>query len=323
MATPKPVRWGILGTADIARESFLPALRHVGGQAYAVAGRDRARTERYAREHGVERAVQGYEALLDDSAVEAVYVALPNTLHEEWTVAALQRGKAVLCEKPLGMTPAEVDRMIDAAETHHALLWEAFVFPFRRQFDQVIGWIRSGAIGSLLAVESSFHFRLARRPNIRWDPQLGGGALYDLGCYPIHLATLLFGAGATAARATMRPDPSGVDAEVTATADFPTGTLTFHVGFLRPYDTFTRLVGDEGSIWMTNPFHPEAHDRAFLQRGEALTIHQHPDPEPSFAGALRHIQAVLRGEEAPRWTAVETARPTATTLELVRRSWPT
>jgi predicted dehydrogenase len=321
MATHSPVRWGILGTADIARESFLPALRYVGGQAYAVAGRDRDRTERYARDQGIDRTVQGYEALLDDPAVEAVYVALPNTLHAEWTVAALQRGKTVLCEKPLGLRPAEVERMIQAAEANRALLWEAFVFPFRRQFDQVQSWLRSGAIGSLLAVESSFHFRLARRPNIRWDPDLGGGALYDLGCYPVHLATLLFGAGATGARATIRPDVSGVDAEVTATVDFPTGTLTFHVGFLRPYDTFTRLVGDQGSIWMTNPFHPEAHDRWFLQRGDDLTMGQHPDREPSFAGALRHIHAVLRGEEAPRLTAAETARPTAETLDVVRRNW--
>src|SRR5689334_13186554 len=112
MSTGGPVRWGIVGTANIARGQFLPALRAAGGVAAAVAGRDLARTERYAREHGVERAVHGYQALIDDPDVAALYIALPNSLHAEWTIRALEAGKPVLCEKPLTGILSDTERVL-------------------------------------------------------------------------------------------------------------------------------------------------------------------------------------------------------------------
>ena len=110
-----PVRWGIMGTANIARAQFLPALQAAGGTAAVVAGRELARTEQYAREHGIERAVQGYEALIDDQDVGALYIALPNSLHAEWTIRALDAGKPVLCEKPLSGVLADTERVLEAA----------------------------------------------------------------------------------------------------------------------------------------------------------------------------------------------------------------
>src|SRR5580704_3893444 len=122
------VRWGIIGTANIARAAFLPGLRQAGGVAAAVAGRDAARTGQYARDHGIERAIAGYQNVIDDPAVDALYIPLPNSLHAEWTIAALRAGKPVLCEKPLCGSLAETMRVIDVARQTGTLLWEAFVF---------------------------------------------------------------------------------------------------------------------------------------------------------------------------------------------------
>jgi predicted dehydrogenase len=177
-----PVRWGIIGTARIARTAFLPGLREAGGVAAAVAGRDQQRAELFARENGVERAVAGYQRLIDDPAVDALYIPLPNALHAEWTISALRAGKPVLCEKPLCATLAETERVLAVAGETGTLLWEAFVFPFRDQFSRLTGLLAGGEIGDLREIQSSFHFQLSRGDDIRLSSELGGGALNDVGC---------------------------------------------------------------------------------------------------------------------------------------------
>ena len=132
MSTREPVRWGILGTANIARGQLLPGLAESGDVAVVVGGRDRDRTEAFARENGVERAVGGYQAVLEDPDVDAVYVPLPNPLHAEWAAAALEAGKAVLCEKPLTTNPDATRTLLEVADRSGGLLWEAFVFRSRR-----------------------------------------------------------------------------------------------------------------------------------------------------------------------------------------------
>ena len=171
------IRWGIIGTANIARAQFLPGLRAAGGIAAVVAGRDAGRARQYASEHGVERAVAGYQRVIDDPAVDALYIPLPNSLHAEWTIAALRAGKPVLCEKPLCGSLAETERVLTVAAETGTLLWEAFVFPFHEQFVRVTGLIADGAIGELREIQSNFHFSISRPDNIRLSRDLDGGAL--------------------------------------------------------------------------------------------------------------------------------------------------
>ena len=134
----EPVRWGILGTAGIAEGAFLPGLQDAGdGIALTVASRDGARAEAWASDQGVARGVQGYETVIEDPEVEAVYIPLPNGLHADWTIAALEAGKTVLCEKPLCGTVAETERVLAAARSAPGSLWEAFVFPFHDQMERV------------------------------------------------------------------------------------------------------------------------------------------------------------------------------------------
>jgi predicted dehydrogenase len=310
------VRWGIVGTAGIARAQFLPALRQAGGVAEAVAGRDAARTQQYARDNQVERAVEGYASLIADPAVDALYVALPNALHAEWTICALQAGKPVLCEKPLCGRLPDTERVLAVAEQTGTLLWEAFVFPFHPQLQEIRKLLADGAIGQLMEIKSSFHFLLRDPADIRFSRELEGGALLDVGCYPVRIAQELFGPGYESAWANATMGGAGVDVDTWGVLGYSGGRrLMFSCGLGRSYDTFTTLEGTEGRIRVTNPFHPSrsdsyqlvtpgADDRTFSARAE----------ERSFTAAIRHIQAAIKGNEEPRQLAVETSLPTARAL---------
>ena len=198
------VRWGIVGTANIARRSFLPGLRAAGGLPAAVAGRELARAQDYAQANGIERAIEGYQNLIDDPDVDALYIPLPNGLHAEWTIQALRAGKPVLCEKPLCGTLSETKRVLGVARETGTLLWEAFVFPFHTQMKRIRGLLAGGAIGELREIQSDFHFMMSGSANIRLSRALEGGAVNDVGCYPVRLARELFGADHESAWATAR-----------------------------------------------------------------------------------------------------------------------
>ena len=309
-------RWGIIGTANIARGSFLPALRQAGGGAVAVAGRDAARTGQYAREHGIDRAVVGYQRLIDDPDIDALYIALPNSLHAEWTIRALRAGRPVLCEKPLCGTLTETEQVLAVARETGTLLWEAFVFLFHGQFERVAALVADGAIGELREIQSTFHFRVGRPGNIRFSADLKGGALNDVGCYPIRLARSLFGADHESAWATAERGGQGVDVDCWGTLGFPGGRrLLLSAGLRRDYDTFTRLLGTSGQIHLTNPFHPGASDHYELHAaGNQAGLIPAGADEPSFTAAIRHINAVLAGQAEPRQLAVDTSLSLALAL---------
>src|SRR4249919_1913121 len=168
------VRWGVIGTASIARRFFLPAVREAGGEAAAVAGRDAERTSRWARDNAVVRAVVGYQDLIDDPGVDALYIPLPNALHAEWTIRALRAGKPVLCEKPLTGSLLETEQVLAVARETGTPLWEAFIFPFHDQMRRLRELIADGVIGDLREIQSNFHFVLARDGNIRMSADLAG-----------------------------------------------------------------------------------------------------------------------------------------------------
>jgi predicted dehydrogenase len=314
-AGPAPVRWGIMGTANIARAAFLPGLRHAGGVAAVVAGRDLSRAQDYASANGIERAVAGYERLIGDPDVDALYIALPNSLHAEWTIRALTAGKPVLCEKPLCGRLEETRRVLAVARETGTLLWEAFVFPFQEQLAQVRELVAGGAIGELREIQSSFHFSVTKPDNIRMFASLEGGALNDVGCYPIRLAFELFGAEHDSALASAQPGGHGIDLESWGVLRYPGGRrLLLSCGLNRAYDAFSRLLGSAGQIHITNPFHPGAGDyfQVLAPRAEPRTVAA--SGVPSFGPAIAHIQAVLAGEQEPRLLAVDTALPTARAL---------
>jgi predicted dehydrogenase len=318
------IRWGILGTAGIAEGAFLPALAEAGGGVPAVvASRATARAESWAAANGVARGVEGYATVIEDPDVDAVYIPLPNGLHAEWTIAALEAGKAVFCEKPLCATPEETARVLAVARSATAPLWEAFVFPFHEQIDRVRETLARGEIGEVRELGSRFHFVLDDPGDIRLFAELAGGSIQDVGCYPIRLARLLFGAEPEPERAIADAvwTEDDVDIELWGGLRFPGDRrLLFSSGFLTPFDTFTRVIGTGGELRITNPFHPEPHDTWSVVRGDEVSVTPAvPSGERSFTPAIRHIHRALRGLEPPRHLAVDEAQGNADAIASLLR----
>jgi predicted dehydrogenase len=328
VAKPDTIRWGIVGTANIARAQFLPGLREAGGgRPVLVASRDGARAAAYAADQGIDAGVADYAALVESPDVDAVYVALPNALHAEWTIRALRAGKAVLCEKPLCVGSAQTRDVLDVAAAAAAPLWEAFVFPFQAQHQRLTGLLADGAVGEPAELYSAFHFLLSNPANIRLDAALGGGALADVGCYPVRLALELFGATPeprAAACTALTEGPAGsteaVETDAAGIVTFGARRLLLTCGFKRSSDTASSVLGAAGQIQLTNPFHPGPADTLTVLRPRAAPVVEHPTRDQrSFTAAIRHIHAVLRGDCAPRHTAAEFALPAARVLEQLQR----
>jgi predicted dehydrogenase len=306
-----------MGTANIARVGFLPGLLAAGGGvALCVASRDLARAQEFASRHGIERAYGRYEDVLEDDRVEAVYIPLPNTLHAEWTISALRAGKPVLCEKPLTLSVADTDRVLEVARETESYLWESFVFPFHRQIRRILKLIADGELGEVRVVHSSFSFTLRNRNNIRLSRDLGGGALFDVGCYCIRLARLIFAEEATGGTALAVWAPEGVDEQMHGVLAFPHDRrLLFSCGLRGPNDSFTRVLGTQGELRMSNPFHPRQDASLEIFRGDEVQREDASDGGPTFAPLIAHIQAVLRGKESPRHLAIDEALGNAIAIE--------
>jgi D-xylose 1-dehydrogenase (NADP+, D-xylono-1,5-lactone-forming) len=249
MELPK-VRWGVLSTSNIGRRAVLPAIqRSSNGELVAVASRDAEKARAFAGELNIPRAYASYEQLLADPEIEAVYIPLPNSLHHEWTIKAAQAGKHILCEKPLALDAAECAEMEAAARDNGVLLMEAFMYRFHPQTKRVIELLRQGAIGQPRLLHAAFTFRLTNPANIRFQADLGGGALMDVGCYCVNVSRTLFDAEPIEAQAFASWSAGGVDEQML-------GSLRFAGGGYAQFDcalTLARresyqVVGTEGVI---------------------------------------------------------------------------
>ncbi|HZU13457.1 MAG TPA: Gfo/Idh/MocA family oxidoreductase [Chloroflexota bacterium] len=318
----KQVRWGVMSTANIAAGNFLPSLRASGnGMAAAVASRSLEAAQDFARRQDIPQAVEGYGALLQDDSLDAIYIPLPNNLHAEWTIASLRAGKAVLCEKPLCLTVEETERVLAVARETGRLLWEAFVFPFNRQSARLREILDSGAIGEPAEVMSTFHFRLTRTTDIRLNPETGGGALYDVGCYSIRLADLVFGVTPDRAAGMMTRTDSGVDATTEAVLNYPDrGRLVLSCSIALSYDTQSAVAGTEGEIRLSQPFHPLPDATLRLTTRGETHIERLGTEEPTFTEAVRAMNAAILGQSAPEHLAINEALPVAVGMQLIREA---
>jgi len=320
MSCTDSVRWGLIGTANIAARAFLPALQAAQGVPAMVGSRSTERGTAWAREHGVGRCGY-YSDVLDADDVDAVYIALPNDQHVEWAGRAAAAGKAVLCEKPLGLTPASVTRLTEVAG-RDAHIWEAFAFAFHPQTALIRSVIDGERLGECVQIDSEFHFRLSGPDNIRWSAERGGGTLFDVGCYPIRLARLIYGAEPIAASGHATKTGHEVDTEIAGVLDFPSERrLLFSAGFRRPASTFTRIIGTKAELRVSNPFHPTPADTVELwQDGSTLQSWPASDAHAgtAFEHAIRHIHAVLREDAEPQHTVGTDAVGQAVAIELIR-----
>ncbi len=309
------VRWAVLGSGWVVQHSFLPALERAKSGRLEMVGSRQGSANRLAQSLGIPSG--SYQDVLENPRIDVVYVALPNHLHETWVLRALQAGKHALAEKPLGLDVASVDRMLEAARTQGRFLWEAFAFPFRQQMAQVVRLLADGAIGRVRHLQTVFYSSIEDRANIRWERTMGGGALYDVGCYPVHMAGYLFGESESAHAFTVVT--RGVDVEVNGQVAYQDGrTLQFLAGLNRPYETWGQVLGATGRLLMTNPYHPTPTDRIVVRTAAGERDYPAAQGEVTFQCMVSHVNAAILGAEAPKHLTSESALRTARTLERLR-----
>ncbi|MFW6205199.1 MAG: Gfo/Idh/MocA family protein [Actinomycetota bacterium] len=252
----EPVRWGVLGCAAIAVRKVIPAMQQAANcDIIAIASRDADRAREVAAGLGIPRAYSTYDALLADPDVEAVYIPLPNSMHAEWTKRAADAGKHVLCEKPLALNASEARRMVDGCRAAGVSLMEAFMYRLHPMWVRVRDLVAQGRIGELTAIQTFFAYHNVDPENIRNIAELGGGAVMDIGCYPINVARMMFDAEPTQVSAAVRRDREfGTDVLTSVMLDFAGRHATFTCGTQLEPDQRVHLHGTEGRLLVEIPF---------------------------------------------------------------------
>lgn len=257
---PDKIRWGILSTANITDALLEPLRRSPRSELMAVASRNLERARAYATEKGIPTAYGSYEALLADPAIDALYNPLPNTLHCEWTVKAAEAGKHVLCEKPLTPTLAELDQVEAAAKANNVTIFEAFMYLHHPQTLKAREMIQAGQLGELQLINSWFAYFLPPedRHNIRLNPELAGGSLWDVGVYPNSLAIVMANAGPPVeVWASQMKGETGVDVSLIGQMKFANGVIAqISCGFRCPFREGAQIVGHDGMIQIDHPWKP-------------------------------------------------------------------
>jgi xylose dehydrogenase (NAD/NADP) len=311
------VAWGFLSTANINRKVLAGARESAALDAVAVASRDQARADAYAREHGIERAHGSYEALLEDPEVEAVYISLPNSLHVEWSIRTLQAGKHVLCEKPLTRREREAEEAFDAADDAGRILMEAFMYRHNPQTRRLTELVAEGAVGRLQLVRAAFSFPVQGEGNVRLNAALDGGSLMDVGCYCVSGARLLAGEPERVYGEQVVED-TGVDVLFCGTMRFEGGVVAqFDSGLFLPHRDELEAIGDEGSLFLDDPWHCTS-PGILLRREdgeEAIPV----EAADSYRLELENMSAAIRGEAEPL-LGREDALGQARALEALYRS---
>lgn len=282
------VNWGVLGYARIAKNSIIPAIaRADNARLYGVASRNQADlpTGEWEQSYG------DYAALLADPAIQAVYIPLPNSLHKEWVLRALEAGKHVLCEKPIGLTAAEAQEMQQAAVQHNRLLMEAFMYQYTDRVRVIKQVLESGVLGELRHINVSFRFLLDRPNTIKMQPALGGGALYDVGCYPVNFIGMVTGRLPVRCKALCETD-QGVDTNLSALLQYEDGLIAnIHCGFNAYGRNYAEIIGTKGMLIVDKPF---LDDAGALHLHTAEGVRELPVSESDrYQAEIRHFSSAV------------------------------
>lgn len=324
------VRWGIISTALIGTEKVIPGMQAANCcDIRAIASRELSKAEQAATALGIPQAYGSYEELLADPDIEAVYNPLPNHLHVPVSIQALEAGKHVLCEKPIALTAAEGQQLVDAAAQHPELkVMEAFMYRHHPQWQKARQLVRDGEIGTLKTIQSLFSYHNVDPGNIRNMADIGGGGLMDIGCYPISLSRFIFDAEPTRVVGTVERDPNfKTDRTASAVLDFGNGTSSFTCSTqLSPYQR-VHIVGDQGRVEIEIPFNAPNDQPCKLwhqvESGEINEIefdvcdqygiqgdlfsqairNDTPVPTPiaDAVGNMKVIEAIVRSAESGQW----------------------
>lgn len=269
------IKWGIISTANIARNSVIPGIKaSETGQAYAIASRNLENAQQTAQELNIPHAYGSYEELLADPTIDAVYVPLPNHLHKEWSIKAMEAGKHVLCEKPIALNVKEAEEMAQASEKYGVVLAEAYMYRYHPRYQMIREIIESGQIGDIRGIHSTFTFNNAKdQHNVRYRKEWGGGSIYDVGVYPISAARMILGEEPQAAtvHALFSEEHGDVDMMASGILEFDHGVaLTFDCGMWAAFRNELEILGTDGKIEVPSAFvvQQNKQDHFFLHTNE-------------------------------------------------------
>lgn len=290
------IRWGILGCGNIANK-FAADLKWVdNAELVAVASRNPQKANEFSIKHGAKFALDSYEKLVSAPEVDVIYVATPHGLHHEHALLCIHHNKAVLCEKAFALNSLQAREMIDAAKKNKVFIMEAFWTKFLPQYQKVTSLIERGELGEIKMIQADFGFKAATPLSKRlYDPALGGGALLDIGIYPVFLAISLLGRP-TEIHATMQPYPSGIDRQIALILKFENGALA---NLSATFDAVTpveaTIAGSEGYVRMTNRFHNATGNVEFIKHATHVDIGAiHRETGYGYQFEARHVGECLR-----------------------------
>ncbi len=326
------LRWGVLSTANIGVKSVIPALQaSSNGEVVAIASRTQARAREAADKLGIKDAYGSYEEILA-SDIDAVYNPLPNSLHKAWTIKALRAGKHVLCEKPLGVSADECDEMAAVAEKNNVLLMEAFMYRFHPRFTKLTELLEENTIGELKLIRSTFSFKLNREDDIRFQKDLGGGALYDVGCYCVNVSRTLTGEEPLSVQAyaswSETESEGGVDEVLVGMLRFPSGVLAqIDCALALERRESLEIVGTEGRLELPDAFTSKQKEALIVEKhqGQEDKTHRIPGEDP-YKKMTEHFAACVLEDKPLRYLPSEAAanlRTIEALLRSARKSSPT
>jgi D-xylose 1-dehydrogenase (NADP+, D-xylono-1,5-lactone-forming) len=266
-----PLRWGILSTARIKRAVIPPIKSSHRHELVAIASRSLTQAETAAREWGIPKSYGNYESLLADPQIDVIYNPLPNSLHAEWTIKACQAGKHVLCEKPLALTIEEVDAIFEASGKAGVLVAEAFMYRHHPQTHLVRELVQRGEIGQLRLVRGAFSFNISNPDDVRLSADLGGGSIWDVGCYPISYARYVIGQEPLEVFGWQQHGEEGVDETFAGQMRFAGDVFVqFDSSFRAPQRSFMEFIGSKGVLHVPVPFKPGIRESLLIEVGEKI-----------------------------------------------------
>jgi D-xylose 1-dehydrogenase (NADP+, D-xylono-1,5-lactone-forming) len=315
------VRWGLLSTANINRR-LIPAIRASRrGELVAVASRSQENAGAYARLWDIPQVFGTYQEMLESGAIDAVYIGLPNHLHAEWSIRAMQQGKHVLCEKPFALTLDEVDQMIEVSRRTGTVLAEAFMYRHHPQTKIAGEWVRRGHLGDLMLIRATFNFAMGSSDNVRLVKEYGGGSLWDVGVYPVSLAQFITGQVPDWVAGDQWLGPTSVDESFAGLLHYGGAnsglTAQISCAFRSPLYTYAELTGTRGRLVLSRPFiglEQERHLIFYNSEGEAEEI-EVPEQE-LYLGEVEDMHAAIIDGTPPYLSLAESRNHVRTVLAL-------
>jgi D-xylose 1-dehydrogenase (NADP+, D-xylono-1,5-lactone-forming) len=319
MVKQKKLRWGLLGTARINR-ALIPTIRSSkSSELVAVASRTQEKGNEYSHTWEIPRVFSSYDAMLADPEIDVIYNSLPNSLHAEWSIKAMQMGKHVLCEKPISTKTSDIDEVIKVASETGMVITEALMYRHHPQTILVKLMIDNGEIGKLQYVNGSFCYTNTRSSDPRFDPNLGGGSLWDVGCYPISYSRFIIGHRPIEIDGHQVIGPTGIDLLFSGQMQYPCGIVAqFNCSFITPFKAEMEFIGNKGRIIIPEPYKPGSRTKIIIERASENKILKVKGAE-LYQGEVNDMEnAILHNK--PTRISLEESKDNIVTIESLYKS---